>query len=596
MAKQAASKGNPNWRKGMPSPNPTGKARSDSSSGVLPTSSVVHALVHTDAWQNFQTGLGVAGRDKSIGAEFVTDVVTGDEGTEIWRGDPIAARIVETLPNEALRQGYELCIGDDEPPDTFKPEPPQIIGGAAPQQGAPPASAARPRSPMSKADAWRRDHLSAYEVRVRAAVRRDHWRARRDAGEAKDLQEGISKHLASLGTDAVLKEAMCYERAGGGGAVLIGANDYTIDLREPLDLKRVRSLDWLTPLEARELSPLYWYNNPRAPKFGQPAIYQLTPYMIGAPIDGYTPQTTQIHESRLLIFPGIRVSRRLLNSGTFGWGDCVFTRVKNALRNFNMSQQSAAVLLSDFSQAIYKIKGLADVLGNDPMAALKERMLAVELMRSICRAIIVDGDEDFERKSTTMTGFPETMDRIAQYLAAAADMPLTLIMGTSPAGMNATGASDIRFFYDRVSSVQTLRVAPAILRLTEIELAIRKQNPDDINHSVKFKPLYQPTEKEIADAHLSQANADAVYLTNQVVSPEEMALSRFGGDQYSYETRLDFEARAAQEAIVAPPVDANPKPIIVGGINAPGTPDESGPMPAGSGKPTGAGNRSVIGE
>jgi hypothetical protein len=71
-----------------------------------------------------------------------------------------------------------------------------------------------------------------------------------------------------------------------------------------------------------------------------------------------------------------------------------------------------------------------------------------------------------------------------------------------------------------------------------------------------------------------------------------MARSRFGGKKFSYETHIDFDARADQEAVAAPPVDASPKPDPIpppapGGINAP-VPNESGPIPPAAAKPEGA--------
>lgn len=539
------------------------------------------SLERIDGWINALSGMGMPGRDKTVGTTFQCDPVDSETALQIWRGDDIGARIVETLPDESLREGYELCIGDDEPPDTFKPEEPAAPLGTALGSGAKPGPAR-----VSKADAWGKRHPSAYQQRVRVAISRAQQSARRDAGDAKPLQEAISKKFEKLGLNAAIKEAMCYERAGGGGAVLLGANDFTTDLRQPLNLKRVRSFDWVTPLEARELQPIYWYNNPRAPKFGHPAVYQLIPYAVGAPIDGYLPQITQIHETRLLVFPGARVSRRILQNGTFGWGDSVFTRIAKALANFNTGYSNAGILLSDFAQAIYKIKGLAEVLAQDGANSLSERMLAVELSRSIARAVIIDSEEDFERKSTTMAGYPETLDRLGLRLAAAAGMPYTRMMGQSPAGMNATGESDTRFFYDSISSLQTQKVAPALLRCAEIELAVLGEDPETVNRSVKFKALWQPTEKEIAEAHFAQANADAIYLDREVVSPEEMALSRFGGDQYSYETRVDFEARASQEAVVAPTVEAKPDapPPIPGAVD-PTAPDPKQPGPPPSSKP-----------
>jgi len=208
---------------------------------------------------------------------------------------------------------------------------------------------------------------------------------------------------------------------------------------------------------------------------------------------------------------------------------------------------------------VYKIKGLAEAIAKNPNA-LTDSMMNVELGRSICRAVVVDAEESFERKSTSLAGYPDTLDRLAKFLAGAADMPLELITGGEVQGLGNNGSSTVRFFYDRTASYQSQRVAPPLLRLVDISLALAGEDPETINHSVRFKPLWQPSEKEIADAHLVQAQCDQIYMQNDVVSPEEIGLSRFGGDQYSYETRIDFEARARQQAIVAPTVSAKPKP------------------------------------
>lgn len=503
------------------------------------------AMARLDGWINAITGMGIWGRDKTRHTKFEVCPVDVETALALWRGDPIGARFVETIPNEALRQGFEVCIGDAD------------VDATAPASA---AGKPKPPAPLGKKD-------------------------RQDAAtEAKPLQETIAKRLDDLGAATAIKEAMCYERAYGGGAILIGANDFTTDLRQPLDMSKVRSLDWLTPLEARELVPLYYYNNPRAPKFGQPAIYQLVPYVMGASVDDYYPEITEIHESRLIVFPGVRVSRRAMSTGFMGWGDSIFTRVLQALTDWNSAGQGASVLLSDFAQAIYKIKNLPELLAQETAGStagtLSDRMQIVDMMRSLVRAIIVDADgEDFERKSTPMTGYPETLDRLSQRLAAAGDMPLTLLLGISPAGLTATGDSDIRFFYDRVGSVRNLRVAPALRRLVEIELVTLGCDPATVNHSIRFPALWQPTDKESAEARFIQAQADQIYLNLDVVSPEEIAQSRFGGDQFSFETRIDFDARAAQEAVAPPPVTPN------NGVSAP-TLNESSPMPEAAKHPT----------
>ena len=530
--------------------NPAGRPRADVQI-ALAHAPLIGALPHFDGWMNAGTGLGMSSRDKTVGTWFETDAVSAEDALQLWRGDAIAARLVELGPNEALRPGFELCIGDTQLPDKYTPPEPEAPTAPTTMAGGKPG--ALPPKQAKTDSAWTR--------RERVAIRNAHKRV--DAADAKPLQEVITKKMQTLQATEMIRECMHYENAYGGGALLLGANDYTTDLRIPLDLKKVRSLDYLTPLEGRELIPLYYYNDPRQPKFGQVAIYQLVPYIIGASVDEsrYNPRVTQIHESRLIIFPGKRVSRRIMiSSGTWGWGDSIFTRLIRALRAFSTGHASVEILLSDFAQAVYKIKGLADLISKQGQNALLQSAVSVEMGRSICRAVVIDSEEDFKRESTSLAGYSDALTSIDQYLAACADMPLTVLLGTSPAGLNATGASDIRFFYDRVDTLRKSRVEPALMRIVEIELACLGEDPETTNHSIRFKPLWQPTEKEVADSHFVQAQADAIYITNDVVSAEEIALSRFGGDQYSYDTHVDFEARMAQQAVVAPTVDPSPKP------------------------------------
>lgn len=511
--------------------NPTGKSKRKDSKRF-------------DGWMNDYTGFGIQGRDKTLGSStgirFAADIVTAEDAMQFWRGDAIAARIIETLPDEALRQGFELMIGARKAaPATFKPPAPTDPNAAKLPPGA----------------------------------RQD------DAIDDVELQEDISTHLTQLGVLGALREALCYRRAFGGGAILLGANDYATDLREPLDVSRVRSLDWLTVLEPRELVPMYYYADPRAPKFGQVAIYRLMPYSTGPAADGSMPTPMiDIHESRLLIFNGIRVSRRMNSgsTGSLGWGDSVLSRIISALGDWNDGHHGAAILLSDFGQAVMKVKGLAELISADGQGQFMAKMTSIDIARSLLRCVVLDADgEDFERKSTPMTGYSEALDRLSLRLAACCDMPLTKLMGSSAKGLNATGEGDDNNWDDRVHAERTLVIAPAISRLVEIELAVR--GAADVPHSVQFPPLSQPSEKETADTHFVQAQADAIYITNSVVSPEEIALSRFGGAQYSLETKVDFDARADQEAIVAPAVEAKPAPPI----------DASGPIPPDANKPEG---------
>lgn len=456
-------KGNPNWIKGGPSPNPSGRAKAP----------------RVDGWQSFSTGIGVRGFDKRLSAQFNYEPLPINDAAELWRGNDLAARIVETVPNEMLREGWQLTISDEN---------------------------------------------------------------------ARDRQDRLTARCEDLGVDDALREALCYERALGGGAILLGASDMASTIAEPLQLEKVRSLDWLTVLEPRDLTPDSHYDDPQAPRFGQPRTYRLAS---GSQI---------VHQSRLIVFPGIRTARRAR-----GWGDSMLARCYRVLADYDMSWAAAGALVQDFSQAVFKLKGLAEVLATDKSGKFLARMQAMDAARSVLRATVIDAGEEFERKPTPIAGLPELLDRFAARLAAAADMPLTLLMGQSPGGLNATGESDVRFFYDRVAAMQRKRLLPALT--TIVKLAMRADGVGEPEKwAIAFAPLWQQSDKEIAEARFVQAQADAIYISNQVLSPEEVALARFGGDEYSFDTQVDTEARSEpggepdtdSVSATAPPTDEEP--------------------------------------
>jgi phage-related protein (TIGR01555 family) len=526
--------------------NPTGRRKRDA---------MLAEVARQDTWSNLLTGAGVASRDKRLSTFHRTYPVVVEEAADLWRGDALAARIIETWPNEMLREGFELCVVDDDQIADRKP-------GAALR---------RAREALDRAGG---------DVKKARQMRRDD--ARRSAN-AKNLVTQVCKAWEDLGFFEALWHALAYARAYGGGAILIGANDGEPDWSKPLNVERVSQVSYLTALEARELVPVKWYTDPMAPKFGKPAIYQLNPMRIGLPVEkpGETSATSAlaagsvyVHESRLVVFDGVRVSRLFHQSITFGWGDSVLTRVLPVLRDFNVAWSAAGTLVADFAQGVFKVKGLADLAaqdGKEAAATFAARMQMVDMSRSVTRSILLDAEaEDFKREQTPITGLPDLMDRFVSMLAAAADMPVTLLMGLSPAGLNATGASDIRFFYDRVASMQRRKLAPAIRYVTQILMASLGGEPEGWN--IEFRPLWQPTEKEQAEARKTQADTDALMIDKQVLGSDEVRAQRYGGAEYSFATHVDLDADAdmyetdpAAEASLREPLPTEPGAAPSGG-------------------------------
>lgn len=357
--------------------------------------------------------------------------------------------------------------------------------------------------------------------------------------EAADA--GLAADHERLGARQRLNEAWCWGRLYGGGAVFVGADDGR-DPRESLDLASVRSVRFLTVLERQDLTPARWVTDPLSQSFGDVEVYRLARTGGGGGND-----TREVHASRLLRFYGARTTARR-RAQIQGWGVSELQRVYDKLLAFNATFAAVGELLQDGSQGVFKVKGLWDLLAQDKKGELKTRLEMLDLSKSVAKSILVDAeDEDYQRvESTAMSGYPDTLDKFALLLAGAARIPVTILLGQAPAGLSATGDSDIRWFYDRVRTQQQSVLAPQVTRLARI-LCAAKDGPTNgvIPETLTptFPPLWQLTDAEKADLRAKQATTDVAYITAQVLTPEEVALSRFPKAGWSPDTIVDLDAR-----------------------------------------------------
>lgn len=68
--------------------------------------------IHADAWNNIMTGLGRRGQDKNAHLNFKPSAILSDiELCSLYDGEGIAARIVDLLPDDATKNGFEV-LGD----------------------------------------------------------------------------------------------------------------------------------------------------------------------------------------------------------------------------------------------------------------------------------------------------------------------------------------------------------------------------------------------------------------------------------------------------------------------------------------------------
>jgi phage-related protein (TIGR01555 family) len=363
-----------------------------------------------------------------------------------------------------------------------------------------------------------------------------------DAGE----EASLAAALESAGADEQLLEAWTFERVFGGAAIFVGADDGR-DPSEPLDEANIRSVRFLTVLDRRELQPADYYREPRRRKFGDVETYRIT-----RSSQGGVAETALVHETRLIRFPGGLATRRR-RQHLQGWGESELNRVYNVLAHFNGAFEATGTLLQQSSESVFKISGLMAMMAADKRDLLKTRLEMMDLARSVSRSVLIDANEEYTRTEVgALTGVASIIDKNLLYLSGAAEIPVTILMGQSPAGLSATGDSDVRWFYDRIKSAQTNRLRPRQLRLIRL-LCLAKDGPTGgrlpPKLAIAYASLWQPTPLEQSQIRANTATADVAYVTAQIVTADEVAVSRFRPEGYSAETTIDLGAReVAQQA------------------------------------------------
>lgn len=356
-----------------------------------------------------------------------------------------------------------------------------------------------------------------------------------------DTNGDINKALSDINTKKATIEALTWAFVYGGSVMLMYIDDGAEELEEPLREDNIQTIDSFRVYDRYRVT---WtsadlYDDPMSPKFGTPEVYTINPINQGST------QPFRVHETRLLRFDGVLTSEYTYRDND-SWADSFYRKLMQSIVNLTSSYQTTKSIIDGYVQTILKINNLQEMIAAGEDGYVKDRLDLIDLGRHVMNTILLDEGEDFEKLTTNVSGLDKMLQEFQLELAAQADMPLTVLMGRSPAGMSSTGESDIRMYYDSISARQEDMLLDNMRRLVELEMKA-KQGPtkgvEIEDWAIEFNPLMQPSEEETVKNRKTQAETDQIYINTGVLDPSEVAVSRFGGSEYSIETTIDEDAR-----------------------------------------------------
>lgn len=330
------------------------------------------------------------------------------------------------------------------------------------------------------------------------------WQAEDDQIEALEAEE------KRLDVRRKVNRALRLARLYGGAALVLGVGDG--DPAQPLPAIKKGGLRYLHAMSRWEITAGEIDRDVLSPGFGEPGWYQVAS----------SSANVRIHPSRVVRFVGAEVPDWQLQ-GVDGWGDSVLQAVWDAVHHAGLTAQGIASLIHEAKVDVIKIPRLSESLSAEGYSRrLIERFTLANTMKSLVNTLILDSEEEWDRKQTSFAQLPEVLDRYLQIAAGAADIPATRLLGQSPAGMNATGESDIRNYYDRIAAEQSVMLTPALSRLDEALItSALGARPPEVHY--EWQPLWGLSETEKADIAKKKAETSQIYAVNDLLPPAVMA-------------------------------------------------------------------------
>lgn len=294
-----------------------------------------------------------------------------------------------------------------------------------------------------------------------------------------------------------------WARLFGGSAIIIMIDGE--DPEQPLDMSRIRpgTLSNLIVLDRYNMFPGPIDRNILSPTFGLPEYYMVI--RNGQPV----------HRSRVILFQG-HISTIFEWEQHYYWGQPILARLYEPIMDSLSVGQNISQLVYEASVDVYKVDGLNEMVAGGEDKKVIDRLRISDEMKGTVHSLVLDGADTYERKTITFSHLADIDDRKIQKVSGASGIPVTRLVGISPAGMNSTGDNDMRNYYDLVEQAAENSLRPVLARLDAIVNASAFGGMDELEF--EFNPLQRLTPKEKAEVDLKRATRDKTYLESGTVS------------------------------------------------------------------------------
>lgn len=322
--------------------------------------------------------------------------------------------------------------------------------------------------------------------------------------------EELQQELTTSGVWDSLNDALKWGRLYGGclAVPLIDGQDFSTQLRPDRvgkgQFKGLAVLDrWMVDPSLNDLV------HDMGPSMGKPKFYT-------AISDAAIMSQTKIHYTRTVRCGGVKLPYWQAVQENL-WDESILERIYDRMVAFDSATTGAAQLVYKAHLRTYKLKDFRDAIvsGGEAVKGVIAQLAFMARTQANEGTTILDAEDDFEAHQYSFAGLSDIIEQFGGQIAGALQVPVVRLFGQSPGGMNSSGDSELRTYYDGIKQQQEKTLRTPLM--TIIQIAARSRGITlSKNFNFEFRALWQLTEEakaKIAESTMktiTAAMADAV--------------------------------------------------------------------------------------
>lgn len=350
-------------------------------------------------------------------------------------------------------------------------------------------------------------------------------------GGTPEQRDAIEKEFKRLKVRETFREWMLHDNVYGRGQIFLDFDDADreSETARPLTMtaskiNERRPLRRLTVVEPMWSAPgVYSTSNPLRADFYKPTQW----FVFGR----------RVHASRMLTIASREVSDMLKPAYSFG-GQALVQLMKPYVDNWLRTRQAVSDMVNIYS--VLNLKTDLSALLSGKAGDDVYRRAEMFVMTRDNRGLMLTDKEQEELGSIAvpLSGLSELQAQAQEQLASVSRIPLSIYLQITPTGLNATSDGETRNFYADIHAYQEKNARPSLQKVFEVvQFGLFGKVIDGLEF--EFEPLWEMSDKDLADIRTADAQADVAYVGAGIIDPEEVR-ERLANDESSLYHGVDL--------------------------------------------------------